>query len=129
MFRFQRSGRLKTGSRPRFPFCGPGWLPLLLEPKLDLGQYLEEFGAKSMRCPVLQHGHRLELIEELIEIGCNLDILAFQHFSELGCAGTDGEFDQNDNSVHQANVDKRWSRADLLEAAKVSRSVCLRPKH
>ena len=102
---------------------------MLLEPELDLGQYLEEFGAKSMCCSVLQHGHRLELIEELIEIGCNLDILAFQHFAELGCTGADGEFDQNDNSVHQANVDKRWSRADLLEAAKVPRSVCLRPEH
>ena len=64
---------------------------------------------------VIQRGHRLEMDEELVEIEGDFDILVFQHFSELGCTGTDGEFDQDDDSVDHADVDECWGYADLLD--------------
>ena len=53
------------------------WLPLLLEPDLDFGQYCNEFGTDSVYGLIVQRGHSLQMNEELVEIERDLDIFVF----------------------------------------------------
>lgn len=71
----------------------------MLEPELKFGQYLDEFGAKSVRLLVFQAGYRLEMDQELVEIERDFDILLFQYIPELGRTSTDVNLYENDNGI------------------------------
>ena len=69
---------------------------------------------------VVQGSHSLEVNEKLLEIKCYLDILGFEYCSEFTSTRTQGQLDKYDDSVDYADVDERWSYADLLYAAENS---------
>ena len=93
------------------------------KPDLNFFQYFKELSPESVHGMVIQRRHSLEMNEKLLEIERDLDILEFQYSSELCCTRTDGKFDENDNGVDKADVDERWSCADLLDAVEISQLV------
>lgn len=69
---------------------------------------------------ISQGSYSLEVNEKLLEIKCYLDILRFEYFSEFSRTSTQGQLNKNDDSIDYADVDERWSYADLFYAAENS---------